>query len=41
MTNPEVMWRARSGSFFTSGDANWQEAYEEKLKAATRVPVTT
>jgi len=23
------------------GDANWQAAYEEKLKAATRVPVTT
>jgi hypothetical protein len=41
VTNPEVMWRARSGSFFTPGDANWQEAYEEKLKAATRVPVTT
>jgi phenylpropionate dioxygenase-like ring-hydroxylating dioxygenase large terminal subunit len=41
VTNPDVMWRARSGSFFTPGDANWQEAYEEKLKAATRVPVTT
>ena len=41
VTNPEVMWRARSGSFFTPGDAEWQEAYEEKLKAATRVPVTT
>jgi phthalate 4,5-dioxygenase oxygenase subunit len=38
VTNPEVMWRARSGSFHTPVDADWQIAYEEKLEAAMRLP---
>jgi phenylpropionate dioxygenase-like ring-hydroxylating dioxygenase large terminal subunit len=39
VTNPEVMWRARSGSFHTPADADWTAAYEEKLEAAMRLPV--
>jgi hypothetical protein len=38
VTDPEVMWGARSGSFHTPKDANWQQAYQEKLAGATRVP---
>jgi hypothetical protein len=38
VTNPEVMWRARSGSFHTAGDADWQAAYEENLRKAVRLP---
>jgi hypothetical protein len=37
VADPEVMWGARSGSFHTPAGANWQEAYQEKLKDAQRV----
>ena len=37
--DPQVMWRARSGSFHTPIDADWERAYEEKLGAAVRLPV--
>jgi len=40
VTDPEVMWQARSGSFHTAIHADWQEAYAEKLEQAVRVPVT-
>jgi hypothetical protein len=36
--DPEVMWEARSGSFHTPADADWQQAYREHLAAAVRVP---
>ena len=32
---------AKGATITDTSDADWQEAYEEKLKAATRVPVTT
>jgi phthalate 4,5-dioxygenase len=36
--DPEVMWDARSGSFHTPADADWQQAYRENLATAVRVP---
>ncbi|HET8748476.1 MAG TPA: (2Fe-2S)-binding protein, partial [Ramlibacter sp.] len=38
VADPEVMWGARSGSFHTPAGVDWQQAYREKLQAATRVP---
>ncbi|HEX7891091.1 MAG TPA: Rieske 2Fe-2S domain-containing protein [Ramlibacter sp.] len=38
VSDPQVMWEARSGSFHTPGEADWQQAYREKLREATRVP---
>jgi phthalate 4,5-dioxygenase oxygenase subunit len=38
VSNPEVMWRARSGSFHTPAEMDWQAAYEENLAKAVRVP---
>ncbi|HYF17818.1 MAG TPA: Rieske 2Fe-2S domain-containing protein [Ramlibacter sp.] len=38
LEDPEVMWEARSGSFHTPPDVDWQQAYREQLAAATRVP---
>jgi hypothetical protein len=32
------MWGARSGSFHTPLDADWQQAYLDKLQGAVRVP---
>jgi phthalate 4,5-dioxygenase oxygenase subunit len=40
VTNPEVMWRARSGSFHTAAEVDWQTAYEDNLKKALRVSST-
>ena len=34
---PEVMWRARSGSFLSAADAHWQQSYEDNLAKAVRV----
>jgi hypothetical protein len=33
-----VMWDARSGSFHTPADADWQQACRENLMKAVRVP---
>jgi len=38
VVDPEVMWGARSGSFHTPAGVDWQQAYRERLQAATRVP---
>ena len=38
VADPESMWGARSGSFHTPLDADWQQAYQDKLQGAVRVP---
>jgi hypothetical protein len=38
VSDPHVMWDARSGSFHTPVEQDWQKAYREKLAEATRVP---
>ena len=37
ISNPEAMWRARSGTFHTAAHEDWQVAYENNLKNAVRV----
>jgi len=37
ISNPEAMWRARSGAFHTAAHEDWQVAYENNLKNAVRV----
>jgi phenylpropionate dioxygenase-like ring-hydroxylating dioxygenase large terminal subunit len=39
VNDPQVLWGARSGSFHTPLEMDWQQAYEEKLGKAVRVPV--
>ena len=41
VSNPEAMWRARSGTFHTEAHEDWQVAYEKNLKNAVRVISST
>ena len=41
VSNPEAMWRARSGTFHTEANEDWQVAYENNLNNAVRVTSNT
>jgi phthalate 4,5-dioxygenase oxygenase subunit len=36
--DPEVFFRARAGSFYVDDKVDWQDAYQQQLKAAIRWP---
>jgi phthalate 4,5-dioxygenase oxygenase subunit len=39
--DPEIFWKARSGSFYADEKTDWLKAYDEQLKAAIRWPAVT
>jgi phthalate 4,5-dioxygenase len=34
----EILWKARSGSFYADATIDWLDAYEQQLKTALRWP---
>jgi phthalate 4,5-dioxygenase len=38
--DPEILWKARSGSFYADETIDWLDAYEEQLRTAMRWPAS-
>jgi phthalate 4,5-dioxygenase len=38
--DPEILWKARSGSFYADEKIDWLDAYEEQLRTALRWPAS-
>jgi phthalate 4,5-dioxygenase oxygenase subunit len=39
--DPEILWKARSGSFYADEKTDWLDAYEEQLRIAVRWPASS